>query len=46
MTTLQILKLPKRDHRTVQKAAVNILYKRKRNKGNGFKDIYNRDVLQ
>ena len=33
MSTLQISKMLKRDHRTVKKAADNILYKRKRNKG-------------
>ena len=44
MSTLQISKMLKRDHRTVKKAADNILYKRKRNKGKGFKDISDRDV--
>ena len=46
MSTLQISKMLKRDHRTVKKAADNILYKRKRNKGKGFKDISDRDVRQ
>ena len=36
----------KRDHRTVKKASNNILWKRKRNKGKGFKDISDRDLRQ
>ena len=32
MSTLQMVKVLKRDHRTVKKAADNILYKRKRKK--------------
>ncbi|CAB4029373.1 Hypothetical predicted protein [Paramuricea clavata] len=36
----------KRDHRTIKKAADNILYKRKRNKGKGLKDISKRDLRQ
>ena len=39
MSTLQILKMLKRDYRTEKKAADKILYKRKQNKGKGFKDI-------
>ena len=39
MSTLQISKMIKRDHRTVQKASDNIVYKGKPNKGKGFKDI-------
>ena len=39
MSTLQILEMLKRDYITVKKAADKILYKRKRNKGKGFKAI-------
>ena len=46
MSTLQMVKVLKRDHRTVKKAADNILYKRKRKKKKEFKDISDRDVRQ
>ena len=46
MSTLQISKAVKRDFRTVKKTADNILYKRKRNKEEGFKDISGRDIRQ
>ena len=44
MSTLQISKMLKRDYRTVMKAADEILYNQKQNKGKGFKDISDRDV--
>ena len=41
MSTLQISKMLKSDHQTVNKAADKI---RKRNKSKGFEDISDRDV--
>ena len=46
MSTPQITKTLKRDHRTVKKPADKILYKQKRNKGKGFKDISDRSLRQ
>ena len=46
MSTLQISKKIIRDYRTIKKALENILHKRVRRKGKGFKHITERNIRQ